>query len=50
MRIKITGYIDIDDEDYDPGPLGPLTEEAHLEVVQSLYLDDIKFEVADDED
>lgn len=27
-RIKVTGYIDIEDDEYDPGPLGPFTEEA----------------------
>jgi hypothetical protein len=44
MRIKVTGYVDIQDDEYDPGPLGPLTEEAHMQYSMSLGLDDLKFE------
>jgi hypothetical protein len=44
-RIKVTGYIYIEDDDYDPGALGPLTETAdeNLRVILS-ELDDIDFE------
>jgi hypothetical protein len=47
MRIKVTGYIEIDDDEFDAGPMGPLTDEAHLRMSVSLGLDDIEFEVAD---
>jgi hypothetical protein len=47
MRIKVTGYIDIDAEEHDPGPKGPLTEAAYNEWCAALGLDDIDFEVDD---
>lgn len=28
MFIKVTGYLEIADEDFDAGPMGPLTSEA----------------------
>lgn len=27
--IKVTGILEIDDDEFDPGPRGPLTAEAH---------------------
>lgn len=47
MRIKVTGYIEIQDDEFDPGPNGPLTEDAWLEIGNSLGLEDVEFEVAD---
>lgn len=47
-RIKITGYIDIQDDEYDPGPLGPLTEEADLSYRLSLGLDDLEFKLVNE--
>jgi hypothetical protein len=26
--VRVEGYLEIEDEDFDPGPLGPLTQEA----------------------
>jgi hypothetical protein len=46
MRIKVTGYMDIHDDQFDPGPKGPLTEAAWLEISNDLGLEDIEFEVA----
>lgn len=46
-RVKVTGYIDLDDDEVDEGPLGPLTEEAHLRLVLQLGLDDVEFEWAE---
>lgn len=48
MRIKVEGYIDITDEEYDSGPMGPLTEAAFLEYSSDLGLDDMKFTVEED--
>lgn len=48
-RIKVTGYIEVDDDEYDSGPLGPLTEEKSMEMILSLGLDDVEFEDAGDE-
>lgn len=42
-RIKVSGYIDVDDEEFDPGPHGPLTEEAYLRYSSELGLDDVTF-------
>ncbi len=44
-RVKVTGYIDLDDDEFDEGPLGPLTEEASLRYVLQLGLDDVEFEL-----
>lgn len=44
MRIKVTGYVEIDEDQYDPGPLGPLTEEANMEYTNLFGLEDIQFE------
>ena len=49
MRIKVEGYIDITDEEYDPGPRGPLTEAAFLDYTSEFAsLDDITFTVEED--
>ena len=46
-RIKITGYITIEDHEYDDGPLGPLSEEAATEWTHALAsMDDLEFEEA----
>jgi len=44
MRVKVTGYIEIEDDEYDAGPDGPLTPAAYDEYFDSLPLDDITFE------
>lgn len=44
-KIKITGYIHIDESEYDDGPLGPLTEDANTALrLQLIGLEDIDFE------
>lgn len=44
-RIKVTGYIEIEDDEFDPGPSGPLTEKAYLEYTGDFAgLDDLDFE------
>lgn len=44
-RIKITAFLDIEDDEFDPGPNGPLTNEAWESVMDMLTgLDDINFE------
>lgn len=48
MRIKVTGYFEADDEDIDPGPMGPLTEEAYLRIFGQLGLDDVEFEAVEE--
>jgi hypothetical protein len=45
-RIRVIGYIRIDDDEYDDGPLGPLTEEANESYVLDLGLEDTQFELA----
>lgn len=45
-KIKVTGIIYIDDDEYDPGPSGPLTNEAWESVMDALMgagLDDVEF-------
>lgn len=43
-RIMVTGYIDIEDHEYDSGDLGPLTEEAWTNHMTYLSgLDDVDF-------
>lgn len=42
-RINVSGSIDIDDEEFDPGPHGPLTEDAYLRYSAELGLDDLTF-------
>lgn len=43
--IKVTGILYIEDDEYDPGPNGPLTREAYDEYADSFELDDLRFEV-----
>lgn len=45
-RIRVTGYLNIEDHDYDPGDLGPLTEQAWTETMMTpiSILDDVEFE------
>lgn len=50
MRVKVTGYIEIEDDEYDPGDLGPLTEEANLQYTLDLGLDDIEFTLVEEDD
>ncbi len=47
QRIKVTGIINLEDEDFDSGPLGPLTERADMEYRNQLsaWIDDIEFEL-----
>lgn len=53
MFIKVTGYLEIQDEQHDAGPLGPLTAEAHerivtgQEFVELSSLEDLEFEEDD---
>lgn len=42
-RINVSGQIDVEDDEYDPGPKGPLTEAAFLRYSSELGLDDITF-------
>jgi hypothetical protein len=44
-RIKVTGYFTIEDEEYDPGPNGPLTEEAFQ--LYNCDLDDERYELVE---
>ncbi len=46
-RIQVTGIVVIEDDEYDPGPDGPLTEEAYNDLSDQLALDDLRFEVAE---
>ncbi len=48
-RIKVTGYIYIEDDEYDPGPLGPLTAEAYEEYVDTLGLDDVSLSLVEED-
>lgn len=45
VRIKVTGFIEIEDDEYDPGPYGPLTQEAFEQYVEPLRMDDLRLEV-----
>lgn len=49
-RIKVTGYIEIEDHEYDSGDLGPLTEDAWTSLMTGTLsiLDDAEFEEADE--
>lgn len=49
-RIMVTGYINIEDHEYDPGDLGPLTEEAWTQRMADglSILDDVEFEEVDE--
>lgn len=49
-RIKVTGFIEVADEEFDPGPSGPLTEAAYEEWINTPLqcVDDVEFELADD--
>lgn len=49
-RIKVTGFLEVEEDEYDPGPLGPLTEEASLRATLSLGLDDVEFELDEEEE
>lgn len=49
-QIKVSGYIQIEDDEYDPGPLGPLTQDAHEEWAGSFPLEDILFELTEDDE
>lgn len=49
MKIKVTGYIDIENDEYDDGPLGPLTEAAYDEWCEALGLDGINFEKSEED-
>lgn len=42
-RIKVTGYIYVEDDEYDDGDLGPLTEAAFLRYSHDIGLDDLTF-------
>jgi hypothetical protein len=43
-EIRVTGILYIEDHEHDPGPNGPLTEEAHDKYFRKLGLDDLQFE------
>lgn len=49
-RIKVTGYIEIEDHEYDSGEYGPLTEAAWTQRMADglSILDDVEFEEADE--
>lgn len=45
--IKVTGYIYVEDNEYDPGPMGPLTEAAFEEWSNNIgLLNDLEFELS----
>lgn len=46
IAIKVTGILNIDEDEFDAGPNGPLTEEAYNEYSSQLGLEDLDFEVA----
>ncbi len=46
--IKVTGYIYIEDDEFDPGGLGPLTETAFLSWTGRLNLDDVEFTLGEE--
>lgn len=50
--IRVTGLIYIDDDEYDPGPLGPLTASAdqYYRLHELNGLDDIECELVEDDD
>lgn len=48
-RVKVTGYLNVEDDEYDDGPNGPLTEEAWDEYAGALDLEEIEF-TEDDSD
>lgn len=40
MRVRVSGWIEVDDDAYDPDPrLGPLTTEAYAEVMNVMVAD-----------
>lgn len=41
--IKVSGILYVEDEEYDDGPNGPLTEEAFLKYNMEIGLDDLEF-------
>lgn len=51
-RIKVTGYLYIDEDEYDDGPSGPLNLEAWESAMRTpvSHLDDPEFEEARDDD
>lgn len=52
-RIKVTAYLDIEDYEYDDGPLGPLTQEAYDSVSGGLFMqgfEEIEFVLAEDDE
>ena len=50
QRIKVEGYLDIEDDEYDDGDLGPLTAEAYEKYSQQFGLEDMNFSLAADQD
>ena len=48
-RIKVEGYIDIDEDEYDSGDLGPLTAAAHERYSSELALEDMTFSLAEED-
>ena len=47
-RIKVTGYIEIEDDEYDDDVhLGPLTSEAFDRYFEAFQMDDLDFKAVD---
>lgn len=49
-KIKVTGYMYVEPEDTDDGPNGPLTEDAYNDALSDILLDDVEFELVDEDD
>lgn len=49
-RILVVGFIDIDDDEYDEGPLGPLTAKAFdaYSEMPIRSLEDLEYELVED--
>jgi hypothetical protein len=51
-KVKVTGFLYVEDDEVDPGPLGPLTARASdaCSRMQIGHLGDVEYELADDDD
>lgn len=47
IKIKVTGIMYIEPEDFDDGENGPLSEEAYNTAMDDIALDDMTFEVVE---
>lgn len=51
-RLRVTGFVWIEDDEFDAGPMGPLTEAAFVAWVGSdiEVIEDLTFELVDDDE